>query len=117
MALTKIDLKKEHLILLKHLDWKIDEAHNLVTLVEEQAENPFGGINVIEDIGTMIYGRPEGEFDPLSPYGPQYTPEQKMEIEELLRTLPLALEVILFLQTFELGVYGRKWNLKNWKKL
>jgi hypothetical protein len=117
MALDKFELKKEHLILLKHLDWEIIENDNISTLIEEDAETPFGGINLIEDIGIMLYGNTTEVFDPLSPYGPQYTDEQKVEIKKIFSELPKALEVVLFLQTFEVGVYGRKWNLKNWKKI
>jgi hypothetical protein len=29
--------------------------------------------------------------------------------------LPMALEVVLFTQSFVTGFYKRKWNLKNWE--
>lgn len=118
MALIKFELEDKHLILLKHLDWEIIKDNNkLSTIIEEGAETPFGGINLIEDIGIMLFGKPEGDFDPLSPYGPQYSKEQQNEIKRVFSELPMALEIILYLQTFETGVYKRKWNLKNWKKI
>lgn len=118
MALIKFDLRKEHLILLKYLDWElIKETSKLSTVVEEGATTPFGGISLIEDIGIMLYGKPEGEFDPMNEYGVKYTDEQERDIENLFSELPMALEIVLFLQTFEVGVYKRKWNLKNWKKI
>ena len=118
MALIKFELTEKHLILLKHLDWEIIKDENkIITQFEEGATTPFGGINLVEDIGVMIFGKPDSDFDPTSPYGPQYSDKQKFEIEQLFSELPMALEVVLFLQTFETGVYKRKWNLKNWKKI
>ena len=118
MALIKFELEDKHLILLKHLDWEIiKDSNKLSTAITDGAETPFGGINLTEDIGIMLFGKPENDFDPLSPYGPQYSNEQKSEIKQVFSELPMALEVVLFLQTFETGVYKRKWNLKNWKKV
>ena len=117
MALIKFELKKEHLILLKFLDWELISKDRVATLIPEGAETPFGGIDIIEDIGTMIYGKPEGEFDPTSPSPPRYSKEQEKEIKNLLEQLPMALEVVLFAQSFETGMYARKWNLKNWKNI
>lgn len=117
MALIKFELKKEHLILLKFLDWELISKDRVATLIPEGAETPFGGIDIIEDIGVMIYGKPEGEFDPTSSMPPTYSDEQKAEIKKLIDELPMALEVVLFTQSFEVGFYKRKWNLKNWEKL
>ena len=118
MALIKFKLDDKHITLLKFLDWEIIKDENkLSTLIEEGATTPFGGISLVEDIGNMLFGKPEGEFDPINPYGPQYTDKQKDEIGRLFSELPRALEIVLFLQTFETGVYKRKWNLKNWKKI
>ena len=117
MALIKFELTDKHLILLKHLDWETITDDKIATSIEEGATTPFGGINLIEDIGVMLFGKPEGDFDPTSPYGPQYTDEQKDEIKLLFSQLPTALEIVLFLQTFEAGFYKRKWRVKNWKKI
>jgi len=114
MALLKFELKKEHLILLKHLKWGIDESNAIFTEVEN--ETPYGGLSLLEDVGVMLYGQPEGEFDPLSPYGPQYTEEQKLEVETLYSELPLALEIINYTQSFEVGHHKAKYNIRNWKK-
>ena len=116
MALIKFELKKEHLILLKHLDWELTTKDRLVTVVEEGAETPFGGIDLIEDVGTMLFGKPDAEFDPLSPIGPKYSEEQEKVIKEIVSELPMAQELVNYVQSFELGLYVRKWNLKNWKK-
>jgi len=119
MAIIKFNLEAKHLILLKFLDWELikDDNNKLSTVIEEGATTPFGGISLVEDIGVMIFGKPEGDFDPINEYGTQYSDEQEREIGRLFSELPMALEIVLFLQTFEVGVYKRKWNLKNWKKI
>jgi hypothetical protein len=115
MALIKFELKKEHLILLKFLDWELISKDRVATQIPEGAETPFGGIDIIEDVATMILGKPEGEFDPTSSSPPNYSKEQKEEMKVLLDELPMALEVVLFTQSFVTGFYKRKWNLKNWE--
>tara|TARA_R110000851_G_scaffold50092_1_gene119995 strand:- start:1867 stop:2502 length:636 start_codon:yes stop_codon:yes gene_type:complete len=119
MALDKFELKKEHLILLRNLGWESISKDRIATLLEEGAETPFGGIDIVEDIGNMLYGKPETDalsVDPLSPFGPEYTDEQKENIQTILSELPRALEIVLYLKTFELGHYTKKWNLKDWKR-
>lgn len=115
MALVKFELKKEHLILLKFLDWEPISKDRIATAIPKDAKTPFGGMDLIEDMGAMIFGKPEGEFDPTSPVPPTYSEEQREVLNKLLEELPTALEIILYCQTFELGEYRTKWNLKNWK--
>ena len=118
MALIKFEIENYHLILIKYLEWEIIKDTNVISsLIEEGAESPFGGLNIIEDIGIILFGKPEGEFDPLSSYGPQYSVEQKEIIERIWETLPKALEICCYLQKFETGVYVTKWNFKDWKKI
>ena len=117
MALVKFEIEEYHLILIKHLNWEIiKDINKITTTIEHGAESPFGGLSLTEDIGVMLFGKPEGEFDPLSPYGPQYTDEQKEVIERIWNGLPKALEICCYTQKFEVGVYATKWNLKDWKK-
>jgi len=118
MALVKFEIEEYHLILIKHLGWEIiQDSNKISSFIEEGAETPFGGLHIVEDIGVMLFGMPERDFDPLSPYGPQYTDEQKEIIERVWRKLPQALEICCYVQKFEAGVYATKWNLKNWKKI
>ena len=84
MALIKFELKKEHLILLKFMDWETISKDRLASKIEEGAETPFGGIDIIEDVGTMIFGKPDEEFDPTSPSPPKYSKEQQEFIKELI---------------------------------
>jgi hypothetical protein len=115
MALIKFELKENHIKLLKHLKWSIDpNTKGIISYAENGT--PYGGLSLTEDVGLILYGNLIEDFDPLSAYGPQYTEEQKEEMASLYEDLPLAMEVILFLGTFECGHYKTKWNTTNWIK-
>jgi hypothetical protein len=114
MAL-KFELKENHIKLLRHLNWDVNDNNKIFTPIENGT--PYGGSSLSEDAGLMIFGKPEGEFDPLSPYGAQYSEDQIKEIETLYSELPRALEIIMFLGTFETGHYKSKWNVRDWKKI
>lgn len=114
MALRKFELKEEHLKLIKHLKWAIAEDNSLFCEVENNT--PYGGLSLIEDAGLILYGKPEGEFDPLSPYGATYTKEEEKVIQDLYDELPMALSVINYTQKFEVGHYKAKWPETFWRK-
>jgi len=116
MALIKFELKDEHIKLLRHLTWEIDITNSIYC--ETENETPYGGLSLIEDVGLILYGKPDGEFDPLSPYGPQYNKEQVEEIEELYYELPIALDIIGFHlpEATEVGHYKTKHHQRNWIK-
>lgn len=117
MALLKFELKKEHLILLKFLNWGMTDEGQLTTVNEEGATTMFGGHDMMEDALIMIYGKTNEEFDPLSIYNSIYSDEQRALVQQYIDELPKALEVINFTQSFELGTYKSKWNFKTWKKI
>ena len=115
MAIIKFELKENHIKLLKHLDWKI----NVDNVIENNKVNngtPYGGLSLIEDAGLILFGKPEGVFDPLSLHERLYSEKQINEIEETYSELPLALEVILYLKTFDVGHYKKNWNQNNWRE-
>lgn len=119
MALDKFELKNEHIALIKNLVW--DE--NIIGLFEKDEElplnqykSPFGGDNIIEDMGLILYGKPEGEFDPLSDESETYTKEQIEDMKNLLKNLKIALDITIFCGNFEVGWYSKKHHLRNWKK-
>ena len=114
MALLKFELKEEHLKLLKHFNWSIDETNAIYS--ETENDTPYGGLSLVEDVGLILYGKPDGEFDPTSAYGPQYSDDQQTEIMVTYDELNTALQVILYTQSFELGHYKTKWHDINWKK-
>lgn len=115
MSIIKLELKSEHLKLLKHIKWNEFDVDNKM-LKSIDVESPFGGDNIYEDAGLILYGIPEN-FSPLDDEAIEYTDEEKENIDKLMSELPLALEIILSNGTFELGHYKTKWHDRVWKKL
>ena len=113
MSWVKFELKKEHIAMIKALEWNENIGSIIVT---PECLSPFGGDNLIEDLGNIIYGVPEGEFDPHSDEGVAYTPEQISHMMILFDDLPTALELVTQIATHELGVYKKLFNQKNWIK-
>jgi len=114
MSILKFELKKEHLDLLRHINWSEMDETNVIRTID--SPSPFGGDDVHEDMGLILYGLPEG-FNPLEDVEMEYTNEQKQMMDKLLNELPMAIEVILNSNTFELGHYKTKWHYRDWKKL
>jgi hypothetical protein len=118
MSVLKLELKKEHVELLKHLRWSLKD--NVVSGISNDGEEfapPFGEDSIYEAIDLILNGKPEN-FDPLSTEDiKEYSEEQKAEWDKLYSELPLALDVILFNGNFELGTYKTKWHLRDWKKI
>jgi hypothetical protein len=67
-------------------------------------------------MGVILYGRPE-DFDPFDGDPFDWTDEQKEEMDKLLSELPLALDIVLNTQSFELGLYKTKFHVREWKKV
>lgn len=114
MSVVKFKLKEEHVKLVKHLEWKELTENKVIETKDEGS--PFGGSNHYEDMGIILYGMPE-EFDPFEGDPFDWTDEQKEEMDKLISEMPLALDIILNKQTFEIGTYKRKFNLREWKKI
>jgi len=117
MSVIKFELKEEHVKLLKHLRWSLMENNFLVS-AEDIREDiaPFGGDNVYESIDLILKGKPE-DFNPIETEEISYTSEQKEQWDKLISELPTALEIILYLKTFELGWYKAKYHDRLWKKI
>jgi hypothetical protein len=116
MSVIKFELKEDHLKLLKHLEWEKDFNGEVIVT---SGENPFGGFDHYEDMGVILYGKPDN-FDPLEPIEGNpfiWTDEQREEMDKLLSELPMALDVVLYTQSFEIGKYKTKFHDKNWKKI
>ncbi len=119
MALDKFELKTEHIALIKNLVW--DE--NIIFLFEKDDElplsqynSPFGGDNIVEDMGLILYGKPDEDFDPMSDETTRYNEAQKVEMKKLLKELKIALDITIFCGNFEAGWYSKKHHLREWKK-
>jgi hypothetical protein len=115
MGLVIIEIKEEHLKLLKNLSWNITDDNYIISK-DDNDGLPFGGDNLYEGIDLILNGKP-ADFDPLnSEEPPTYTEEQKAEWMKLYKELPLVLEVCLSLQTFKVGKYVAKYHDRVWKE-
>ena len=117
MALLKFELKEDHIKLLKHLRWSIvsDQLVSRGADKEEYGDSPFGGDDLIEDLNTILNGKPDN-FDPLNDEGIEVSEDEKVRMLEIYYELPIALDIILYSSSFELGHYKTKWYDRNWIK-
>lgn len=111
MSVIKFELKEDHLKLLKHVQWNREFNGEVIVT---SGENPFGGFDHYEDMGVILYGKPE-EFDPFDGNPFLWTDEQKEEMDKLLSELPTAIDIILNTGSFELGSYKTKFHNREWK--
>jgi hypothetical protein len=117
MSVVKFELKEEHVKLLRNLRWSKNDKNLIVNVSEDEESVPFGEDNIYEAIDLILNGRPEN-FDPFETHEPiEYSDEQKAEWDKLYEELPLALDVILYNQNFDLGQYKTKYHDRNWKKM
>jgi hypothetical protein len=118
MSVLKLELKEEHIKLLSNLRWSMKD--NIVSGIKHDGEefmSPFNGDNLYEEIDLILNGMPEN-FDPFNTEEPKrYSDEQKAEWDKLYSELPLALDIVLFNKSFELGTHKTKWHDRNWKKI
>ena len=115
MSVLKLELKEEHLKLLKFLRWSVKD--NVIQGISNDEEAvPFGENSIYEAIDLILNGK--GVFDPFTTEDlPEYSDEQKEEWDKLYAELPIALEIILFNGSFELGTYKTKFHDRFWKKI
>ena len=111
MSILKFELKKEHLELVKYLNWDNLKDGTIST----EPSEPFGSNNSYDDMGIILYGKPE-DFDPLDGNPFDWTRQQKDEMDKIFNELPIALEIILNTQQFEPGHYKKKYHLPDWKR-
>jgi hypothetical protein len=93
--------------------------NNFIVSAEDVTEDiaPFGMDSLYEAMDLILNGKP-ANFDPINgDEPPPYSPEQKAEWDKLYKELPMALDVILYNSSFELGGYKTRFHDRNWKKL
>lgn len=118
MSVLNFTLKQEHLALLRAMNWSL-HLNKFIVSAEDflTDESPFGGDNIYEDMDLILNGKPE-DFDPVFTDEPLQIGEEKIaEFNKLLSELPMALEVVLRTQSFEIGEYRAKYHQRfSWKK-
>jgi hypothetical protein len=105
MSLKKFELKEDHLKIIKHITFKTD-AHTLRS--GDDDSSPFGSGDFYDDIGLIIFGNVNPDFDPLSEESVSYSSEQKMYLENIFQDIPTVLEIVLNSGHREPGHYKRK---------
>ncbi len=118
MSVLKFELTDKHVKLLKHLRWSLNKK-NFIVGTEDETEDPapFGENNIYDAMNIILDGVP-AEFDPLKTDEiTVYSDEQKAEWDKLYSELPMALDIILFNGSFELGKYRTQYHDRVWKKI
>lgn len=108
MSLVKFEVKEEHIKLLRNMAWDKDELNPLVGM--------FDGDYNEEEMGIIIFGKPEEEYDPTEAKVIPYTEEQIVYLNELAEGLPEAMDIIMETGEFKAGHFKRKSHLRNWKR-
>jgi len=116
MSVIKFELTEQHIALVKNLNYEA-----LFSLANDDKVSHEGNLfgysdDTFDDVGIIIYGMPEGDFDPLSSGTIKYTEEQKNEMGKLISELPKALQIMLQTGRFEIGQYKTRHHLVDWKK-
>jgi hypothetical protein len=110
MSIIKFEVKEDHLKVLPFLQFKV-EGRSITS--GDESQSPFGGEDLYTEMGNMIFGKPDGEFDPMSTEDPQYSTEQKLYLEELFQELPTVLDIVLKYGQALPGTYKRKYHDQN----
>jgi len=118
MAAIKFELKQEHLDLLKHLDWSSeDNTYILRSSSTREPQKLYNEDDVLDGVSLIL----EGKYtmgDPLEQdEANTYPQEVKDRYYKLLSELPTALNIILNIGSFELGMYKTRSYLNEWKKI
>ena len=119
MSALIFELKEEHVKLLKNLRWSMNKD-NIVSGVADEGDEiapPFGEVNLYEAIDIILNGKPSNIDFMTHEDFPEYSQEQIAEWDKLYSELPMALDVILYTGSFELGIYKSRYYLRDWKKI
>lgn len=120
MSVIVFELKEEHIKLLKHLRWSVNNNDNIIRGVSDEGDDiapPFGENNIYDAMDLILNGVP-ADFNPFETEDiKEYSKEQKEVWDALYNELPMALDVILYNGSFELGTYRTKFHDRNWKKV
>ena len=105
MSINFFELTDKHLKLLKHTRWSVYNKKFIISSYDmEDGYNTFDGNNIYEAIDMILNGKPK-DFDPFDLEALTYTDEQIAEMDKIFSELPIALEIVLYRQAFEIGQY------------
>ena len=126
MAVKKFILKQEHINIIKHLKFSLTDTLHLISIEnhennhDEQGYTPnlLGGNGIddlYEQIGIILFGKPQNLDIIKAGELYQYSQEQKDSMIQLIKELPIALEIVLSRQSFNVGNFKMKTHEGEWK--
>jgi len=116
MSIIKFNLTKEHIALIKAIDWKTIAFPHLKQ--EVNTNTPFtNGESITQDIGLILFGKRYDEITPEHKEDVKYSQEEITHMKKLYEELPLALSICLYCNDFEPGEYKTKSYLREWTKI
>jgi len=107
MSVVRFELKDVHIKLLRNMEWGVGELDTII--------GNFYGDSILDEMGLIVFGKPENDFDPLSDIRVDYSNEQIEYLNTLKIELPTALDIVMQTGDFKCGWYKRKYHLKTWK--
>lgn len=117
MSVITLELREDHVKLIKQLRWSV--RNSVISGIGHDGEDyvpPFGEDNLHEAIDLILNGK--DDRDPFITDEPkEYSQEQKAYWDNLYRELPIALDIILFNGSFDLGLYKTKFHTRDWRKV
>lgn len=119
MSRVVLELTEKHLLLLKNLNWSLTSEGFIISKNDKEAgdEPEYTQQERYEEMDLILNGKPE-IFDPLNTdEAKKYSQEEMDYFDKLLGQLPIALEIVLYNGSFELGTYSTRYNQKEWSKL
>lgn len=119
MAAIKVRITEDHLKLIKHLNWDFDlyvREGDEYKLPKVNEKEPFGHGHIYGQLNLLL-GSPRelGGANDMVEY--VINDELQAKYDKLLLELPLAIDVVMYTQKFETGLYKRKSNFRDWKKI
>lgn len=118
MSVKKLELKEEHVKLLRQFDWSMKDG--VVSGIGNDGEDylpPFKGNTLHEEIDLILNGTKSAGIMDETSHVVAFTEETMAEWDKLYKELPMALDIVLFNGHFELGTYITKFHLRKWKKI
>ena len=115
MSIQRLELKVEHVELLKQLRWSLKDGIVSGVGTDEEGSMPqFGENNLYEAMDLILNGK-TADVDMTSGDEKEYTDDQKAYWDTLYSELPMALDIILYTGGSKLGTYKTKYHLRDWK--
>ena len=118
MAKLKLEITEQHVSLVRYanLQQYYNRLNNIHTEDSKLSEVYKDNMDVIyEEFGLILFGRPEGEFDPHNSEEPDWSESQKKQMDKLFDELSTAIDIFRSKGELELGLYTTKHYDINWK--